>query len=79
MEEWRTARVDRCTVRQVQPLAPSPFQSVIPEPTTREVTMATELPPDDARQSTHDGILKRVFIPSFILIGLVAIGFLLFY
>jgi hypothetical protein len=41
--------------------------------------MATELPPDDARQSTHDGILKRVFIPSFILIALVAIGFLLFY
>lgn len=41
--------------------------------------MATELPPDDARQSTHDGLLKRVFIPSFILVALVAIAFLLFY
>lgn len=41
--------------------------------------MAPELPPDDARQATRDGMLRRVFIPSFILVGLVAIAFLLFY
>lgn len=41
--------------------------------------MAAELPPDDARQATHDGMLRRVFIPSFILIALVVIAFLLFY
>ena len=35
--------------------------------------MAAELPPDEARQSTHNGILKHVLIPSFILIGIAAV------
>lgn len=41
--------------------------------------MATDLPPDDARQSTHDGVLRHVLIPSVILVALTAIGFLIFY
>jgi hypothetical protein len=41
--------------------------------------MQTDLPPDDARQSTHDGILRRVLVPSFILIAIAAIAFLIFY
>jgi hypothetical protein len=41
--------------------------------------MSTELPPDDARQSTHDGILRRVLIPSFILIAIAAVALLIFY
>lgn len=41
--------------------------------------MQTDLPPDDARQSTHDGIFRRVLVPSFILIAIAAIAFLIFY
>jgi hypothetical protein len=41
--------------------------------------MPTDLPPEDARQSTHDGILRRVLIPSFILIAIAAVAFLVFY
>jgi len=38
-----------------------------------------ELPPTDARQATHDGILRRVLFPSLILVALVAVAFLIFY
>jgi hypothetical protein len=36
--------------------------------------MPTELPrPDEARQATHDGRLRRVLVPSLILIAVAAI------